>query len=122
MDKLTELLGGLADKLGTTVEQLWGYWVPYCVAVVRADIVIATVWLVLGAATSTILVTCFIRWVKRAKPFDVVDGELPVMISFLIAIPGFVALMGFTQALRSIIIALNAPAGYAMKQLIAELR
>lgn len=111
MDKLTDLLERLAEKLGTTVEYIYPHLVDYYVA---KEVVLALV----VASIFLMLTIVFIYATKKAD-WKENDGETPAcciqVISGVFALVMFFALV---VVLSSAIVALYTPEGFTLNELL----
>lgn len=103
MDKIAEILKQLADKLGTTVEHLWGVLVSQAIISFWADMVFYTIAVVIIIVGAKIIIGCVRRaqalWMEEVDNYywhdsgkeakfngNIAGGAVTVIIVFIFSI------------------------------------
>lgn len=120
-DTTLDLLNRLADKLGTTVEHLWGVLIKQAPITAISDLVIGAVLVVL-----TVVWYRFVRaktkvpprTPENAYPSAAWDDDSATFAWVFVVITGLIALMWCVAAMQQAVTAFVNPGYWALKQLI----
>lgn len=118
MEKVAELLGALAEQLGTTAAKLWSYWLPYCVADAEYS------WLVYKKFFIPTMIVCGIILLLALFKWIFSNDDIDNMITTLF-IGGLIIVMlamsgGACSRWKRCKVSQKAPEGFALRYLLEE--
>lgn len=121
MQGLTDLLGQLAERLGVTVEQIWAFWIPYCQekAVIDWDVFKVAIFISMAIVVALYLVGLFLMIKERSSDSIAVCLILAISLTLTLVVYGLSAGPALYRNKR---LAQSQPKGYAMEQLIKNLK